>query len=188
MGARVQLASACTTLLVLAPISASLMFLAMEPRWKHTSGHCALGSACWVQTTGKSCALQNEAFGSKSRGTSSLFSCQPYRNLCNTFTLWHLKRARVCYHSFFICMHFACAPCIYSVPVASLGLPRSLTGLPCWQHLPWETVGFPDGGDAGHIPTAEGRSRQGCPRLVRLLSYSSALSPGAAGRSLEHPI
>jgi len=33
----------------------------------------------------------------------------------------------------------------------------------------------------------EGRSRQGCPRLPRLLSSSSVLSPGVAGGSL-HPV
>lgn len=132
-------------------------------RWSRV-GNTLVGTVVWavparIRTTGKSSALQNEAFGSKRRGMSSPSSCQSHRSLCHAFTLRHLKRARICHHSCFVYMNSACAPCIYGVPVASLGLPRSLTGLPCWQHLPWETVVFPGGGDAGHIPTA-GRKEQ----------------------------
>lgn len=43
---RVQLALAHATLPVLAPVSPSLMFLAMGLCWKHASGHRAPGSAC----------------------------------------------------------------------------------------------------------------------------------------------
>lgn len=155
--------------------------------WCSRIGNTLLTTMLWavparIETTDKSCALQSEAFWFKRRGTSSPFSCQPHHSLCNTFTLWHLKKARICHRSCFIYRHIACALCIYGVSMDSLGLPRSLTRLPCWQHLPRETVGFPGMRDAGHIFTA-GRQEQ-----VETPQTSKAVVLQLSPVSLEHPI